>query len=489
MADGSNSKPDEEVRIFLADMKDGLQYVSRSSSFPFFYTIDRVFKPIRDVKPEAYTPRLISIGPLHREEMVLKPMEAHKLRLVNDFLDPENNNKKATSMAEYCFNEMRGLEKEVRQWYSEVILLENNEFVKMLVVDGCFLLQLILRWTEYTDDPIINDKWMPHIIRDLLLLENQLPFFVLHKLYNLCNKGDLRFGDSEEPSASVHALISTDARSFLQNFLGPTPNLLPCDKPKDSEDLYLLDCVRELFTSKNPPQVLERPTPCDKLKCLLQRFISIILIDLSEKRKLKCATELKKSAAVKFKKSETRCFTDITFDPNEGMLSIPSIQIDSSTESMLRNLIVLEQSDQVFLKKITGYVVFMNELINSCEDVKLLQKEDEEIFTTGSGKNIKPAEVAVFFENLLKEVPLPPNDELYFDDVYEELNRYYDNSWFRVGTIWHRFVSRFYRYMNILKAKYFDSPWSVIAFFAAAVILFLTAAQTFFSYDFWKKGN
>ncbi|XP_043687950.1 UPF0481 protein At3g47200-like [Telopea speciosissima] len=496
MADGSNSKPetDEEVvRIFLADMKNELQYASSSSS-PFTHNIDRVFKPIRDVKPEAYIPRLISIGPLHRQEMLLKPMEAHKMRLVNDFLNQDNNNNGVTLMAEHCFKEMRGLEKDVRQSYSEVIPLKTDEFVKMLVVDGCFLLQLILRWEEYTDDPIINDKWMPHNIRNLLLLENQLPFFVLQKLYNLCCCKGCR--------DSKHA-FRTETQSFLQSFLVSSPDMLPFYNVREFVDYHLLDCVWNFFTSKEPPLVPEKQIMpwLDKLKGFLQRFISIILIDLSEKRKLKCATELKKSAAVKFQKSKTRCFTDITFDPNDGKLSIPSIKIDNSTESLLRNLIVLEQTPEGYVyKPVTSYVVFMNELINSPEDVKLLQKEDGEIFTTGSSsissrssssssKNIKPAEVVVFFENLLKEVPLPPNDELYFDDVYNELNRYYDNSWFRVGTIWHRFVSRFYRYMNILKVKYFDSPWSVIAFFAAAVILFLTAAQTFFSYDFWKKGN
>ncbi|XP_043687949.1 putative UPF0481 protein At3g02645 [Telopea speciosissima] len=354
----------------------------------------------------------------------------------------------------------------------------------------------------YTIDPIINDKWMPHIIRDLLLNENQLPFFVLQRLYNLCFCKDKYGGGSDPEQIEAAEAFRTRTQYFLQIFLVSSPDMLPFYNVREIADFHLLDCVWNFFTSKHSQQqqqlVSERQIlmAClDNLKEFLQRFISIILIDLSKTRKLKCAMELKKAAAVKFKKSETWCFTDITFDPKEGMLSIPSIQIDNSTDSLLRNLIVLEQSGEEYGKKpVTSYVVFMNELITSPEDVKLLQEEHGEIFTTGSSsnisishrsnssKNIKPAEVAVFFENLIKEVPLLANDELHFEDVYKELNRYYDASWFRVGTIWHRFVSRFNQYLNILGTKYFDSPWSVIAFLAAVTVLGMTIAQTYASF-------
>ncbi|XP_042490424.1 UPF0481 protein At3g47200-like [Macadamia integrifolia] len=168
----SNSKQDEEVKKFEVYMENEIKYLSSS---PVSYTIHRIVKPIRDVKPEAYTPRMISVGPLHHGEIHLKAMEAHKLRLVNDLLKERKS--RGVTLDDF-FNEMRSSVKEVRQYYSELISLNDYEFVKMMVIDGCFLLRLILGLSHYNNDSMFNDKWMPHVMRDLILLENQLPFFM-----------------------------------------------------------------------------------------------------------------------------------------------------------------------------------------------------------------------------------------------------------------------------------------------------------------------
>ncbi|XP_042490411.1 putative UPF0481 protein At3g02645 [Macadamia integrifolia] len=431
-ADGSNT--DEDVKIFLEYMEKKIKYTS-----PFLYTIDRVLKPIRDVKPEDYTPRLISIGPLHHQEPHLIPMEAHKLRLVKEFLYRPFN--KAT-LGDYL-REMKGYEKEVRQCYSEKNPLNSDDFVRMMVVDGCFLLQLILGWTHYLNgDSIFNETWMPHIMRDLMLLENQLPFFVLNKLCKLCN------GESRPDT------IYDDTRNFIWNFLRLGQDVM-LSRP-DSETKHFLDYARHLYVS---PFLHEHE----------QRFI----------RRKHSATELKKAAAVKFQKTNTRRFTDITFDGEDGKLNIPTIYIDNSTESLLRNLIALEQSHQYSVKYVTNYAIFMNDLINSPKDVKLLKKDG--IFEG----QVNPIEVADLYKNLLKEVTVPY--DVCFSQVYHELESYYDSSWYRLGTIRHRCVSKICKMMKCVKTKYFDSPWSLIAFIAASTVLGLTMEPTIASFKSLKQ--
>ena len=67
--------------------------------------------------------------------------------------------------------------------------MHNNDFVKMILMDSIFILELFLRnyyrlWES--DDPKAADQWMtPLLMLDLVLLENQLPFFALETLFTL----------------------------------------------------------------------------------------------------------------------------------------------------------------------------------------------------------------------------------------------------------------------------------------------------------------
>jgi len=80
---------------------------------------------------------------------------------------------------------IRDNEETIRSFYAETVLgrLHDNDFVKMILMDSICILELFLRnyyrlWES--DDPKLADQWMtPLLMLDLVLLENQLPFFVL----------------------------------------------------------------------------------------------------------------------------------------------------------------------------------------------------------------------------------------------------------------------------------------------------------------------
>ena len=86
---------------------------------------------------------------------------------------------------------IRDNEETIRSFYAETVLgrLHDNDFVKMILMDSIFILELFLRnyyriWES--DDPKAADQWMtPLLMLDLLLVENQLPFFVLEILFTL----------------------------------------------------------------------------------------------------------------------------------------------------------------------------------------------------------------------------------------------------------------------------------------------------------------
>ncbi|XP_028060595.1 UPF0481 protein At3g47200-like [Camellia sinensis] len=84
---------------------------------------------------------------------------------------------------------MRDSEKEARNFYADPIRLDLNEFVEMMLLDSCFIIQLFHKFLNMElrkDDPIFQLAHIKSSIRgDLMLFENQLPFFVLMKLFNM----------------------------------------------------------------------------------------------------------------------------------------------------------------------------------------------------------------------------------------------------------------------------------------------------------------
>lgn len=145
-------------------------------------TIYRVPRHIRRGDESAYEPKIISIGPYHHGKEGLQAMEEHKWRYLHQFLSRNSN-----VCLENYIDGIQELESRARSCYLEVPNLKSNEFVEMMVLDGCFIVELLLKENDgMKNDPIRNTRWMlPLICHDMLLLENQVPFFVLQCFFDL----------------------------------------------------------------------------------------------------------------------------------------------------------------------------------------------------------------------------------------------------------------------------------------------------------------
>ncbi|KAK9921198.1 hypothetical protein M0R45_029719 [Rubus argutus] len=77
--------------------------------------------------------------------------------------------------------------------------MSSSDFVEMMVLDGYFIIELFRHVCRNDDvigknDPISSMPWLiPILTRDLLKLENQLPFFILERLFDLTHTPG--FGD------------------------------------------------------------------------------------------------------------------------------------------------------------------------------------------------------------------------------------------------------------------------------------------------------
>ena len=78
----------------------------------------------------------------------------------------------------------------IRASYSEsTAWIDSPDFVEMILHDSIFIIELMLRFNlkgpERIGDPLMDEPCLENTIkRDLILLENQLPYFILEKLFH-----------------------------------------------------------------------------------------------------------------------------------------------------------------------------------------------------------------------------------------------------------------------------------------------------------------
>ena len=147
---------------------------------------------LRKRNEEAYTPHVISIGPYHHNKEKFRTTEKHKVIYFKHFMKRTERN------LEDLVSTIRKMEDSIRCCYVETVQLKSDDFVEMIMFDAIFILELFLSWFLKTDkldesnqenhdstDPIKAEPWMLSVVTlDLVLLENQLPFFVIKDLYN-----------------------------------------------------------------------------------------------------------------------------------------------------------------------------------------------------------------------------------------------------------------------------------------------------------------
>ncbi|KAJ4958824.1 hypothetical protein NE237_025935 [Protea cynaroides] len=448
-------------------------------------SIFRVPEPMRMRKPEAYTPHLVSIGPFHHNKKHLKPMEELKLQYLYDLLGRESPANLGESVEEKlgkCVETIMELESEARGCYSKIIL-PNDEFVKMMVIDGCFIIEFILK-TNFREPNKLNAAWMSDVFkRDLLLLENQLPFLVLESLYNLLT-GNSHYIDGQGPYTfsyracrflggmlpPIESIDYSESSNFqvpqiFNDFLQGIRSWAKKDEADEADEAEEVDEEAPLLMEEEPEILEVQPENFIRAMHLLDFKRTLLLPAKMEEESrgvfvfTRTATELKE-ANVKFETGPAmKRLLDITFTYKSGVLSIPSMIIEDNTESLLRNLIAFEQSYEPHDQDITYYASFLDSLIDTPSDVELLQKK-------GIIDNLlgEPQEVADLFNGLLKEVIILKYNRNYLFNVCDDLKKYYTipmNEW-----------------KASLVHNYCNSPWALISFLAAIFLLILTVIQT-----------
>ncbi|XP_030456471.2 UPF0481 protein At3g47200-like [Syzygium oleosum] len=313
------------------------------------WSIFRVPEHIRKVDEKAYNPRVVSIGPFHRNRPELRAMEPQKLRLYKRLMKRIGDEKQEVGLQ----TAIKKLEGRARSCYSEEFNdISSEEFVQMMVLDGCFIVKLMRLYHksnkhgEYVEEPIFATRWMlPNITRDLLMLENQLPFFVLKEIYELT-----AFSEEDHPLNKLALL-------FFEP-LGPQKGEYTEIKLQDQgTHHHLLSLFHSSFVPSDYHPRRSRRVRWNRHENFPGKFW------LQEVRILR-------RSGIKFK-SNPGNLLNIEFENRE--LRIPTLFIDDSTGPLLRNLVAYEQCNAFAAPYFTCYAIFLNSIIDVPEDIEILQ--------------------------------------------------------------------------------------------------------------------
>lgn len=211
---------------------------------------------------KAYVPQVVSIGPYHRGKRRLLLMERHKWRALHIML------KRLRQSIKLYIEAIQELEERARACYEGPLSLTSNEFVEMLLLDGCFILEFFRGYTEgfenlgyERNDPIFAMRGMMYSIRrDMMMIENQIPLFVLEKIISL------QLGDPNQKSVVADlAIIFFDplspidepltARQMTKLKSSLHKNSVPFHPLSDQSGLHCLDVFRRSLLRKGPEAV------------------------------------------------------------------------------------------------------------------------------------------------------------------------------------------------------------------------------------------
>ncbi|GAU32322.1 hypothetical protein TSUD_43640 [Trifolium subterraneum] len=454
--------------------------------------IQRVAEHLRNrtLFEKHYSPKLVSIGPIHHDNANLKLGEKYKLMWATKYIQntahiPQDLHKKIADNID-----------ELKGHFADDVLTLTGESLKgfrsleeklswMLFVDGCSLLYILDKVELDNPEPMnIKVDQLVLVVMDVLLLENQLPYLVLKllckdeneteliktmKKFLKChhwatpedNKRSSRWWSCIQENCFPNIKVQQEERSahkknscFLNTKTTEHIVKLTNDHSQSESPTHLLDLQRKIILTKSDSKTKGNEA---NGKNQDQKYSKETVKMMTYKN-----IQDLRAAGIKLKSSMTRRPTDINF--SEGWffakLTLPEIVVDDTTITTFLNLIAYEMCpDFENDHGICSFVAFMDSLIDHPEDVKELRSKEILLNSLGSDE-----EVANLF-NIIS-ANLVPNTNTYIE-VRSKIHKHYRNTckkWIALGI-----------------RTYLNNPWTFIAFLAAFIALALTSVQTWFA--------
>ncbi|XP_072959111.1 UPF0481 protein At3g47200-like [Typha angustifolia] len=372
-------------------------------------------------KDKPFDPVIVAIGPYHHFDEHLTDMEDHKKAATYDF---------AGAQMDLYYYKVAGVAQEAKRMYVDVPPeMSEIDFTLMLFFDGCFVLDFIDKFVKgESKDLRISTHLHGFILRDMLLLENQIPYIVLDALMSV-RKVDI--------DKFLNQIVGIEAKGN-----GTGGNGSRGVGSGLQGRAHLLALLREKHLGND-----------DQAR--------LYWVEDNSWQSFRSAKELS-AAGIKLCQSASRHMRDVRFQSYYlwGKLTIPRMVVDDLTRSRLLNMVAFEMCPGAASDYgITSFVWLLDCLIDHADDVKELRKKGILLNALGSDE-----QVADLFNEIATD--LAPDQQAY-NHVMKKIASHCGSK------------TKVFIYQLI--DTHFSSPWTAISFVAAVVLLVLTVLQTIFT--------
>ncbi|KAJ0806897.1 hypothetical protein HanOQP8_Chr00c163g0778571 [Helianthus annuus] len=417
---------DSVVQRLLDRVKKEESHISQFS--PSIYMAPR---SLRDMSPSSFNPQVVSIGPLHREDEKVQAFEGRKTNYLIDLMRRANSPQE--EILKLCVEKVYTSMEKIKACYVWTKAYDDTEIVDMMIMDACFILEFLFKFS-INDATVFEEGVLQHsdIFYDLILLENQIPFFILDEIYK-CTV--LKFS----PNASLLKLIYpvlAYANIFKEG--------IKINNISVNNSHHILSFLHQCY---KPPYNIKR----GHHKSTIPSVVNLDWAGVNFKPN-KDPTWL---MGMEVKLYTFPCFIGSWSKPT---LRIPVLKIYDSTEMILRNLIAYEQSGRTH-SYVTSYALAMDMLVDTQEDVAKLV--DSGVLVNNMGSN---DEAANMINSLCKGTIFV---DFFYQEQWVKLSKYCD-------AYWPKHIAK-------MKRTYFNNPWNLIALVAGIILFAVTVVQTIFT--------
>ncbi|KAJ7964935.1 hypothetical protein O6P43_014664 [Quillaja saponaria] len=273
---------------------------------------------------------------------------------------------------------------------------------------------------------------------DLMLLENQLPFFVLQQIFNEA------FPNRQDNNGGVLPSLLQLSFEYFAYY-----NNQRLEASTDVSIQHFTDMLRKFHLRQGLPAREDRNEETETY--------------------LHTATELEEAGLKLSVYQSKKCYLDLQY--SRGVLKIPNFTVDGHTEILFRNLLALEQCHYPQEAYVTDYVRILEFLIDTGKDVDLLIGNG--IMTNLLGNNNA---VADLFNSLWTNI-IQVNFNSEYLSLYKHLKVFHNKSWRA------RIQRCYYRLYSTLSQTAATSTAMVLLL----ILLSITVAVLFFPPE--HKGN
>ncbi|CAI9100927.1 OLC1v1038118C1 [Oldenlandia corymbosa var. corymbosa] len=474
-------------------------------------------KTVSVQKPEAYTPQLIALGPYHHLRPELYQMERYKLAAIKELSTPEQ----IFNFQTLVINKMKEIDPYIRACYNKFMDYDQDTLAWIMAIDGCFFLHMAdsyLIRDETTDKRLLDNTI---ITRDILMLENQIPFLILKEIRKALHISNIVDGQEDVQLISMLLQFCQEVSpiKFCTNFMASNrfhrplhlldllyhmivdapgylsgPLLGPIrDVPLYSEFRPSISSSGDSSSSSSSTDQEEEPELVrNNLDAILDvvesmgtkraqaivtpvKFVSSIpwssISGIFRKGNLKNGEENSTEDEIRipsvshlwrYAKVQGRpligSINEVKFVEQEATLYLPVLNLNASSEVILRNLVAFEAAMAKSSLELARFINLVNGIVDTDDDVKLLKQNGVII---GS---LKDDEIAEMF-NCMKRNYVKSDHKSNIDVAIEEVNRYYDQ----------KLVVRMVRRLK----RNFYTSWKCLAVMSTVALMVLMSLQTF----------